>query len=257
MSNNIIKAINDDIKNLINNSPLLKSTNSNPGIFLAYIEVKNNNDEINIFPYWIQKAKKLGPGWSSQKSRFNDYIKNKLPLSQSSNPDDYYDNLLYSRLLSVFSDDTVDLTFDCLKAVVLTECDVEDLDDYEIYWSRRLSSDLTSLGHSLFVKNLRRMEYKVLYSKDDRQTKNYLTKSLKHVYKCGCLFIENLILNKKTLVLNKNIKYAIENIKCFNYYMNEKGLPLFEDEEIVNLNKIKKEKSMFYSLIKEYVKKRK
>lgn len=256
--NNVIKIINNDITSLIKSSPTLKSTNNNSGIYLAYIEIQNNNDNNDTFliPYWIQKGKNLGSTWSSQKSRLNNYIKNTASLKNSINPDDYYDNLLFSRIVSVIKDDSVDLSFDCLKAVVLTECDLTDLDDMEIYWSRRLSSDLTSLGHSLFVKNLRRMEYKVLYSKDDRSTKTDLTSRLRHVYKCGCLFIENLMLNKKSLVLNKNCKYALENIKCFNYYMTEKGLPFFEDADVVNLNKVKKEKSIFTSLIKEYVKKK-
>lgn len=239
---NQIKA---DLLHIINTHKQVVNSDKTSGVYMIYISC--DFDYLNVLPFCIEKSQGIGPHWITQRNRIKKYF-NGEHLSESP-----LDNIVFYRLKK-FIDDYYKasgrlLTVDDIHAVCLsTDVSPTSLDEIEAYWTSRLKSEMTSVSHCLFVKTLRRIENKILYSKDAEESKNLIEINLLNAYKYGSEYLNNALIYKE---LMDNNNYAQENLKLLAYYVYKK-LPYIEDDEFIHLDKINQAKSLFYSLVNKY-----
>ncbi len=229
----VIQNIQKDIQNLIANNDKLTDS---PGVYLIYIDCSNSED---IYPYTIETSKRMSRHFSTFKSRLKSY------MTTSPDDDNDIDNVVLKRFAKFLQEHN--LSIDSLKSVVLS-CLTDQSSDVSVvesYWSRRLLSDMTSYGHSLFVKNLRRFENKILFSKDNESTRDVLTKMLNTIYKNGLDYLD-VVFNFSKIY---NYGYAKDNWKTFLVYLTER-LTFAEDDDIVDMTSLRQTREKFYKISK-------
>ena len=199
-------------------------TSKTIGVYVIYVDCPSPT----VLPMVIKKSKNIGSHYRSFISSLKAFIANKI------NYNDELDILVYKRFCEYLSANKLDL--DAIKIKVLALCKEEDLDETEIYYCQRFLTGITSFGHTLFVQELRRIEYKSLYSKDNDEVKRLLSSMLLKVYKVGTIYLTNLIIYSD---LFANCNCAKENLNKFAHYIFVKGLLNIEDEDFLILQQLK------------------
>lgn len=241
----MFEIIKQDVLHLIACNEKVVASNKSAGVYMIYVDC-----DFNIckpLPFWIEKSQGIGAHWSTQRNRIKKF------LNGQTTSDDPLDNLVFHRLNQFFIDyynaTGCQLSTSNVRAVCLsTDVGLDSLDETEAYWTSRLKSEMTSVGHSLFVKTLRRAENKILYSKDVEETKEVIESYLLKAYKYGSVYLNDALIYNELM----NCSYAKENMQMLAYYVYKKGLPFIEDDEFVNLERIAQAKSLFYSLVNRY-----
>jgi len=216
-----------DVKKLIDSNEPVKSNNKNTGILLFY------DSSFTVKDFFILPTTKAY-------SKINS-IKNKLKKVYDGLIDDEERYLLEYRIYNLFTKNNIDRKK--LKAIMLTECKEEELVQYYNYWNNRLKADFFSLSIPYAIEQIRTLETKAFFMKDDKEERIKISKIFQEIYQNSINFIYNFLQNLNFM----DEEFAHKNLELFYFFVTKK-LKEYETSTFLIPKVFTKEKNIFWDL---------